>query len=115
MPAGVSTIRGGGVALALGQEQALDRDAAEGRQVDDVGVLDAVAEAPAGRDERVLQGEGTDLNGEIHVSKLFTTEDTEDTRLTTALSTIEGTTAELIGPLCVLRVLRGESLHSHSI
>ena len=55
----------GGVAFALGQEQALDGDAAEGRQVDDVGVLHAVAEAPARRDERVLQGQGTDLNREI--------------------------------------------------
>ena len=46
-----------GVPLAFVQEQALDGDAAERGQVDDIGVLDAVAEAAAGRDERVLEGQ----------------------------------------------------------
>ena len=50
------------MAFALGQEQSLDGDAAERRQVDDVGVLDAVAEAAAGRDERVLESERADVN-----------------------------------------------------
>ncbi len=39
--------------FALGEEQALDRDAAERREIDDVAVLDAVAEAAAGGDQRV--------------------------------------------------------------
>ena len=43
------------VAFALVEEQALDDDAAERREIDDVGVLDAVAEAAAGGDQRVLQ------------------------------------------------------------
>ena len=46
------------VPFALGEEQSLDRDAAERRQVDDVGVFDAVAEAAARRDERI--GERSD-------------------------------------------------------
>ena len=53
MPDGVSTMRGGGVPFALGEEQSLDRDAAERREIDDVGVLDAVAEAAARGDQRV--------------------------------------------------------------
>ena len=43
------------MALALVEEQALDRDAAERREIDGVGVLDAVAEASGRRDDRVLQ------------------------------------------------------------
>ena len=43
------------MSFALGEEQSLDGDAAERRQVDQVRVLDAVAEAAARRDERVLQ------------------------------------------------------------
>ena len=54
------------VAFALGEEQALDGDAAERRQIDEVGVLDAVAEAAAGRDERILQRQRADANGKIH-------------------------------------------------
>ena len=66
MPAGVSTMRGGGWPFALGQEQALDADAAERREVDDVVVLDAVAEAAARGDERVGQRQRADADGEIH-------------------------------------------------
>ena len=65
IPAGVSTIALGGMPFALVQEQALHGDAAERRQIDQVGVLDAVAEAAAGRDQRVLQRQRADANGEI--------------------------------------------------
>ena len=41
------------VAFALGNEQPLHADAAERGQIDDVGVLEAVAEAAAGGDDRV--------------------------------------------------------------
>ena len=41
------------MALAFGEEQSLDRDAAEQREVDDVRVFDAVAEAAAGGDDRI--------------------------------------------------------------
>ena len=41
------------VSFALREEQALDRDAAERREVDDVGVLHAVAEAAARGNQRV--------------------------------------------------------------
>ena len=54
------------MALALGEEQALDRDAAERREIDDVAVLDAVAEAAAGGDERVRQAERADGDREVH-------------------------------------------------
>ena len=54
------------MAFALVEEQALDGDAAERRQVDEVGVLDAVAEAAARGDQRVLEGQRADANGEIH-------------------------------------------------
>ena len=53
MPDGVSTMRGGGVPFALGEEQPLDGDAAERREIHRVRVLDAVAEASAGGDQRV--------------------------------------------------------------
>jgi hypothetical protein len=39
--------------FTLGEEKPLHRDAAERREIDDVGVLDAVAEAAARRDERI--------------------------------------------------------------
>ena len=54
------------VAFALGEEQALHRDAAERREVDRVGVLEAVAEAAGCGDDRVPEGERADVNGEIH-------------------------------------------------
>ncbi len=54
------------MALALGEEQSLDRDAAERREIDDVAVLDAVAEAAAGGDERVREPERSDGNREVH-------------------------------------------------
>ena len=43
------------VAFALGKKESLDGDAAERRQIDEVGVLRAVAEAAAGGDERVFE------------------------------------------------------------
>ena len=48
------------MSLAFGEEQSLDRDAAERREIDDVAVFDAVAEAPAGGDERVRQPKRSD-------------------------------------------------------
>src|SRR5262249_52057981 len=54
------------VPLALREEQALDRDAAERGQIHDLGVLDAVPEASAGRDERVREPQRSDLQREIH-------------------------------------------------
>jgi len=53
------------MALALSQEEALDCHAAEERQVDDVGVLDAVAKAAAGSDDGVFQRQRADLDGEV--------------------------------------------------
>ena len=50
------------------EEQSLDDHAAERRQVHDVGVLDAVAEAAACRDAAVRERERSDLDREIHVS-----------------------------------------------
>jgi hypothetical protein len=50
------------VPLALAEEQALDGDAAQRREVHEVGVLDAVAEAAARRNQRVLEGERSDAN-----------------------------------------------------
>ncbi len=55
------------MALALGEEQALDRDAAERREIDGVRVLDAVAEAARRRDERIRERERPDANGEISI------------------------------------------------
>ena len=55
-----------GMSFALVEKQSLDGDAAERRQIDDVGVLDAVAEAAARRDERVLERQRADADGEIH-------------------------------------------------
>ena len=55
-----------GVSFALGQEQALHGDAAERGEIDDVGVLDAVAEAAAGGDQRIRERERPNLNGQIH-------------------------------------------------
>ena len=53
------------VPFALGQEQALDADAAERGEVDDLLVLEAVAEAAAGRDDRVGQVERSDADAKI--------------------------------------------------
>ncbi len=52
--------------LALAQEQTLDRDAAERRQIDDVRVLDAIAEATARGYERVRECQPSNRNGKIH-------------------------------------------------
>ena len=55
------------MAFARGQEQTLDRHAAERRQVDHVAVLDAVTEAAAGRDERVGEASATpSADGKVH-------------------------------------------------
>ena len=51
--------------LALGEKQALDRNAAQQRQVDDVRILDAIAETSAGRDNEIREPEGSDLDGEV--------------------------------------------------
>ena len=55
MPAGVSTIRGARMAFALREEESLDDDRAEGREIDQIGVLDAIAEAAARGDQRILE------------------------------------------------------------
>ena len=54
--------------LRLAQEGSyvLDDDGAEGRKVHDVGVLDAVAEAPARGDERILERQRADANVELY-------------------------------------------------
>jgi hypothetical protein len=44
------------------EEQAFDGDAAERRQVDNVGVLDTVAEAAACGDQWIGEPEGTDVD-----------------------------------------------------
>ena len=54
------------MALARGEEQAFDRDAAERREIDDVGVLDAVAEAAAGGDQWVGEAQRADAKPESH-------------------------------------------------
>src|SRR5207249_1120672 len=50
------------VTFALGEEEAFHRDAAKRCQVDDIGVLDPVAEAAARGDEGVAKSEIADLN-----------------------------------------------------
>ena len=57
----------GRMTLAFLQEQALDDDAAERREVHDVRILDAVAETSARRDQRVPEGESADPSREIHI------------------------------------------------
>ena len=54
-----------GVSLALIEKQSLDRDRAEAGEVHDVGVLDPVAEAAAGRDEGVRERESPDVHREV--------------------------------------------------
>ena len=53
------------MAFARLEEQALGHDSAEGRQVDRPGVLEAVAEAATGRDERVGEAQRANLHGEV--------------------------------------------------
>jgi hypothetical protein len=53
------------VPFAFGEEEAFDRDAAERCEIDDVRVLDAVAEASARRNQRIGKCERSDLEGEI--------------------------------------------------
>ena len=57
--------------LAGCQEQPLGDDGAERGQVDEIGVLDAVPEAAARRDERVAEGQRSNSNREIHHLMLF--------------------------------------------
>ncbi len=52
--------------LALAEEQALDGDSAERREVDHVAVLDAVAETAARGNHRIGQAQRSDGNREIH-------------------------------------------------
>ena len=52
--------RGGGCPSRSARNSPFDGDAAERRQIDDVGVLDAVAEAAARRDQRVLERQRAD-------------------------------------------------------
>ena len=55
------------MSFALLEEQAFDGHAPERREVHEIGVLDAVAEASACGNERILQSQRTDLNGQVHV------------------------------------------------
>src|SRR5262249_9023054 len=55
-----------GMTFAFREEQPLRDDRAERRQIDDVRVLDAVAEAAARRDERVLEAQRADLDRDIN-------------------------------------------------
>jgi hypothetical protein len=48
------------MSFTLGKKQTFDRNAAERRKVDQVGVLGAVPETPARGDERIFQGECAD-------------------------------------------------------
>jgi hypothetical protein len=54
------------VAFALVEKKTLHRDAAERRQVHDVGVLDAVAEAAARGNQRILQREKSERCRQVH-------------------------------------------------
>ena len=58
----------GRMPLTRSEKQTLDRNTTERRQVHDAGVLDAVPKAAGGRDERVVQPEAADVDGEIHGS-----------------------------------------------
>ncbi len=60
MPAGVSTMRVGRVAFALGEEQALDATPPSEARSTTAAVFDAVAEAAAGGDERVPERQRAD-------------------------------------------------------
>ena len=62
MPAGRFDDARRRVPFALGEEQSFHRDAAERRQIDEVGVLRAITEAPARRDQRVSQPERSDAD-----------------------------------------------------
>ena len=61
---------GRGMTLSLVEEESLDGDSAEVGKVHDVAILDAVPEASAGRDERVLQRQRADGDRQIHESML---------------------------------------------
>ena len=56
------------VAFALGEEQALDRDAAERRQIDDVGCTRRRSRSSRSRRSADWQRQRADGNGKIHVS-----------------------------------------------
>ena len=60
IPAGVSTIRGGGCPSRSARNSPLVAMPPSDEMSNDVGVLDAVAKASAGRNQRVLQGQRTD-------------------------------------------------------
>ena len=59
------------VSFALGKEETLYGDAAERRQIDQVGVFGAVPETTARGDERVFQRQRADGNREVHVHQLI--------------------------------------------
>ena len=55
----------GRMPFAFGEEQSFYGDSAEKREVDDVRVLDAVAEAAAGSDDGIRQFQRADLNRKV--------------------------------------------------
>jgi hypothetical protein len=55
------------MSFTLSEEQTFDRNAAQRREIYNVGVLDAVSKAPACRNQRIGQRQRTDGNGKIHV------------------------------------------------
>ena len=60
MPAGVSTMRGGGWPSRSARNSPLTATPPSDGEIDDVAVLDAVAEAAAGGDERVPERQRAD-------------------------------------------------------
>src|SRR5262249_50450061 len=64
-----STDAGRWMSFAWIEEQPFHRHAAKRGEVDDVCVFNAVPEAAAGRNQRVLERERSDLDREVHVSR----------------------------------------------
>ena len=65
MPAGVSTMRGGGWPWRSFMNRPFETTPPSDRQIDDLLVLEAVAEAAAGRDQRVGQRQRAERDREI--------------------------------------------------
>jgi hypothetical protein len=55
----------GGMAFAFLEKQTFYGNAAERGEVDGFGIFDAIAEAAAGRDQRIGEAQCSNLNGEI--------------------------------------------------
>ena len=68
MPDGVSTMRGGGCPSRSARNSPLTATPPSDDEIDDVGVLDAVAEAAARRDQRIGERERSDVRRERSIS-----------------------------------------------